>query len=188
MKENHRSKTILSGTGAYIVGGRRRFRTPDELDDPCGPPGSFSIVSAIGDGVDNVRKVPREELRRGASQLKGVCFGRRSISFGSLSDHLRMLTRGGQRSWRRRKAVHLRDAARLHRFGVRRCLLAGLVPSSTPISPARSLSLRWRGAEFISTPTFISLVQSIESASEIGLPASIVENLRSTADKGRQVF
>jgi len=36
--------------------------------------------------------------------------------------------------------------------------------------------------------TFISLVQRIESAPETGLPESIVENLRATVAKGKQVY
>jgi imidazolonepropionase-like amidohydrolase len=37
-------------------------------------------------------------------------------------------------------------------------------------------------------PTFISLVRRIESASETGLSDAIVDNLRATVEKGRQVY
>jgi imidazolonepropionase-like amidohydrolase len=37
-------------------------------------------------------------------------------------------------------------------------------------------------------PTFISLVQRIESAAETGLAPGIVENLKATVAKGRQVY
>ena len=37
-------------------------------------------------------------------------------------------------------------------------------------------------------PTFISLAQRIESASQTGLPQTIVDNLRRTIDCGKQVY
>ena len=37
-------------------------------------------------------------------------------------------------------------------------------------------------------PTFISLVQRVESADETHLPPTIVENLKRTIDRGRQVY
>ena len=37
-------------------------------------------------------------------------------------------------------------------------------------------------------PTFISLVQRVESAAETHLPPTIVENLKRTIDRGRQVY
>jgi imidazolonepropionase-like amidohydrolase len=72
--------------------------------------------------------------------------------------------------------------------GIRRCLAAGV----------RSIEhANFAGADTVAMiadhgayldPTFISLVQRIESAGDTQLPQSIVDNLKDTVDKGRQVY
>jgi imidazolonepropionase-like amidohydrolase len=108
-------RLFYSGRALTQTGGGADFRTPDEVFDPCGQPGPFSVMSVIADGIDEVRKAAREELRRGATQLKvfvsgGVVFpseAHPTIYEYSL-DELRDCGRGeGPR--------HLRHGARLYR-------------------------------------------------------------------------
>src|SRR5580698_369972 len=63
-------RLFYSGRALTQTGGGADFRSPDETIDPCGDSGPFSVMSVICDGVDQVRKAAREELRRGASQIK----------------------------------------------------------------------------------------------------------------------
>ena len=63
-------RLYYSGKALTQTGGGADFRTPDEEIDPCGHVGPFSNMSAIADGVDAVRKAAREELRKGATQIK----------------------------------------------------------------------------------------------------------------------
>jgi imidazolonepropionase-like amidohydrolase len=63
-------RLFYSGRALTQTGGGADFRTPYELTDPCGHISPFSVMSVIADGVDEVRKAAREELRRGASQIK----------------------------------------------------------------------------------------------------------------------
>jgi imidazolonepropionase-like amidohydrolase len=63
-------RLFYSGRALTQTGGGADFRTPFEQTDPCGHVGPFSVMSVIADGVDEVRKAAREELRRGASQIK----------------------------------------------------------------------------------------------------------------------
>jgi imidazolonepropionase-like amidohydrolase len=72
--------------------------------------------------------------------------------------------------------------------GARRCLLAGVrsIEHGNFVSEETVAAMAREGAYL--DPTFISLVQRIESASETGLSSSIVENLRATVAKGRQVY
>src|SRR5215472_1668916 len=63
-------RLFYSGRALTQTGGGADFRTPSELIDPCGHVSPFSVMSVIADGVDEVRKAAREELRRGAAQLK----------------------------------------------------------------------------------------------------------------------
>src|SRR4029077_5555937 len=63
-------RLFYSGQALTQTGGGADFRTPDELIDPCGHVSPFSVMSVIADGVDDVRKAAREELRKGATQIK----------------------------------------------------------------------------------------------------------------------
>jgi imidazolonepropionase-like amidohydrolase len=63
-------RLFYSGRALTQTGGGADFRTPYELTDPCGHVSPFSVMSVIADGVDELRKAAREELRRGASQIK----------------------------------------------------------------------------------------------------------------------
>jgi imidazolonepropionase-like amidohydrolase len=72
--------------------------------------------------------------------------------------------------------------------GVRRCLLAGLrsIEHANFVSEETVAMMARQGAYL--DPTFISLVQRIESAAETGLPKTIVDNLRATVAKSQQVY
>jgi len=72
--------------------------------------------------------------------------------------------------------------------GVRRCLRAGIrsIEHANFVSEETVAMMAHSGVYL--DPTFISLVQRIESAPQTGLPESIVENLRATVAKGRQVY
>src|ERR1700758_418112 len=63
-------RMFYSGRALTQTGGGADFRTPIELTDPCGHVSPFSVMSVIADGADEVRKAAREELRKGAAQLK----------------------------------------------------------------------------------------------------------------------
>ena len=62
-------RLFYSGKALTQTGGGADFRTPNELIDPCGHVSPFSVMSVIADGIDDVRKAAREELRKGASQI-----------------------------------------------------------------------------------------------------------------------
>ena len=63
-------RLFYSGRALTQTGGGADFRSPDELNDPCGHVGPFSVMSVIADGVDAVRKAVHEELRKGATPIK----------------------------------------------------------------------------------------------------------------------
>jgi imidazolonepropionase-like amidohydrolase len=182
-------RLFYSGRALTQTGGGADFRTPDEVNDPYGQPGPYSIMSVIADGVDNVRKAAREELRRGASQLKvfvsgGVVFpseGHPSIYEYSLEE-LRAIVEEAQGRGTYVMAHVYTDE------GVRRCLLAGVrsIEHANFVSE-ETVAMMAQSRVYLDL-TFISLVQRIESAPATGLPESIVENLIATVAKGRQVY
>ena len=182
-------RLFYSGRAITQTGGGADFRAPDEVNDPCGQPGPYSIMSVIADGVDDVRKAAREELRKGASQLKvfvsgGVVFpaeGHPTIYEYSLEE-LRAIVEEAQGRGTYVMAHVYTDE------GVRRCLLAGVrsIEHANFVSEETVAMMAQKGAYL--DLTFISLVQRIESAPATGLPKSIVDNLRATVTKGKEVY
>ena len=182
-------RLFYSGRALTQTGGGADFRTPDEVTDPCGQPGPFSVMSVIADGIDEVRKAAREELRRGASQIKvfvsgGVVFpseAHPTIYEYSL-DELRAIVEEARGRGTYVMAHVYTDE------GVRRCLLAGVrsIEHANFVSEETVIEMARAGAYL--DLTFISLMQRIESASETGLSASVVENLKTTVARGRQVY
>jgi imidazolonepropionase-like amidohydrolase len=182
-------RLFYSGRALTQTGGGADFRTPDEVNDLCGQPGPHSIMSIIADGVDNVRRAAREELRRGASQLKvfasgGVVFPSEAhaTAYEYSLEELRAIVEEAQGRGTYVMAHVYTDV------GVRRCLQAGVRSiEHANFACEETVALMAQSSAYLD-PTFISLVQRIESASATGLPKSIVENLRATVDRGRQVY
>jgi imidazolonepropionase-like amidohydrolase len=182
-------RLFYSGRALTQTGGGADFRTPDEVNDPCGEPGPFSVMSVIADGIDSVRRAAREELRRGASQLKvfvsgGVVFPSESHStiYEYSLEELRAIVEEAQGRGTYVMAHVYTD------LGVRRCLLAGVrsIEHANFVTEETVAMMAQAGAYL--DPTFISLVQRIESAEETGLASTIVENLKTTVASGRQVY
>jgi len=182
-------RLFYSGRALTQTGGGADFRTPYELTDPCGHISPFSVMSVIADGVDEVRRAAREELRRGASQIKlfasgGVVFP--SEAHATLYEY----------SEAELSAVVEEAAARstyvmAHVYtdaGIRRCLKAGVrsIEHANFASEETVAMMAEAGAFF--DPTFISLTQRVETAAETQLSPSIVNNLERTIASGHQVY
>ena len=182
-------RLYYSGKALTQTGGGADFRTPDELIDPCGHVSPFSVMSVIADGVDEVRKAAREELRRGAAQIKlfasgGVVFP--SEAHSTLYEYsepelLAIVEEAKSRGTYVMAHVYTDE-------GIRRCLRAGVrsIEHGNFASEETIAMMSEYGAYL--DPTFISLVQRIESAGENRLSESIVDNLRRTVARGKQVY
>ena len=182
-------RMFYSGKALTQTGGGADFRTPVEMTDPCGHVSPLSIMSVIADGVDNVRAAAREELRKGAAQLKvfasgGVVFpaeGHATRYEFSEAELAAIVEEAAARSTYVMAHVYTDD-------GVQRCLRAGVrsIEHGNFISEDTTRMIGEAGA-FLDL-TFISLIQRVESAAETGLSQSIVDNLNRTIDLGRQVY
>jgi imidazolonepropionase-like amidohydrolase len=182
-------RLFYSGQALTQTGGGADFRTPDELIDPCGHVSPFSVMSVIADGVDQVRKAAREELRKGASQIKlfasgGVVFPSEAHStlYEYSEQELQAIVEEAKSRGTYVMAHVYTDE------GIRRCLRAGVrsIEHGNFASEETIAMMSEYGAYL--DPTFISLVQRIESASENHLSQSIVDNLRKTVARGQQVY
>ena len=182
-------RLFYSGKALTQTGGGADFRTPDELTEPCGHVGPFSVMSVLADGVDEVRKAAREELRKGASQIKlfasgGVVFPSEAHStlYEYSEPELRAIVEEAQSRGTYVMAHVYTDQ------GIRRCLRAGVrsIEHGNFASEETIAMMPEYGAYL--DPTFISLVQRIESAGGTGLSQSIVANLEQTVSRGKEVY
>jgi len=143
----------------------------------------------IADGVDQVRAAAREELRRGASQIKvfasgGVVFpaeGHPTQYEFSEAELAAIVEEARARGTYVMAHVYTDE-------GVRRCLRAGVrsIEHGNFMTEETVARLAEHGA-FLD-PTFISLVQRVETAGEMGLSPAIVDNLERTIERGKQVY
>lgn len=182
-------RLFYSGKALTQTGGGADFRTPDEQTDPCGHVGPFSSMSVIADGADEVRKAAREELRKGASQIKLFASG--GVVFPSEGHATRYEFTEEELRAAVEEAASRGTYVMAHVYtddGVRRCLKAGVrsIEHANFVSEATVAMMAECGAFYV--PTFISLVQRVESAAEIHLPEAIVDNLRRTIERGREVY
>lgn len=182
-------RMFYSGKALTQTGGGADFRTPIEVTDPCGHASPFSVMSVIADGVDKVREAAREELRKGASQLKMFVSG--GVVFPAEGHPTRYEFSEAELV----AAVEEADARGTYvmahvytDIGVQRCLKAGIrsIEHGNFMSEETVARIAENGA-FLD-PTFISLVQRVETADETPLSRAIVDNLRRTIDKGKQVY
>jgi imidazolonepropionase-like amidohydrolase len=146
-------------------------------------------MSVIVDGVDQVRAAAREELRRGATPIKvfasgGVVFpaeGHPTKYEFSEAELAAIVEEARARGTYVMAHVYTDE-------GVRRCLKAGVrsIEHGNFMSEETVARLAEHGA-FLD-PTFISLVQRVETAAEMGLSSAIVDNLKQTIERGKRVY
>jgi len=182
-------RLFYSGKALTQTGGGADFRTPDEEIDPCGHVGPFSNMSVIADGTNEVRKAAREELRKGATQIKLFASG--GVVFPAEGHATRYEFTEEELSAVVEEAAARGTYVMAHVYtdeGVRRCLRAGVrsIEHANFVNEDTVAMMAGCGAFYV--PTFISLVQRVESAAETHLPDAIVENLQRTIARGRQVY
>ena len=182
-------RLYYSGQALTQTGGGADFRASNELIDPCGHVGPFSVMSVIADGVDDVRKAAREELRKGATQIKLFASG--GVVFPSEAHSTIYEYSEGELQAIVEEAKSRGTYVMAHAYtdeAIRRCLRAGVrsIEHGNFASEETIAMMSEYGAYL--DPTFISLVQRIESASENHLSESIVDNLKQTVARGKQVY
>jgi imidazolonepropionase-like amidohydrolase len=182
-------RLFYSGKALTQTGGGADFRTPDEEIDPCGHVGPFSNMSVIADGIDEVRKAAREELRKGATQIKLFASG--GVVFPAEGHATRYEFAEQELSAIVEEAAARGTYVMAHVYtdeGVRRCLRAGVrsIEHANFVNEDTVAMMAELAAFYV--PTFISLVQRVESANETHLPDAIVENLQRTIARGREVY
>jgi imidazolonepropionase-like amidohydrolase len=182
-------RLFYSGRALTQTGGGADFRTPYEITDPCGHASPFSVMSVIADGVDELRKAAREELRRGATQIKLFASG--GVVFPSEAHATLYEYSEAELSAAVEEAAARGTYVMAHVYtdaGIRRCLKAGVRSiEHANFASEETVAMMAESGAFLD-PTFISLAQRIESTSETQLSSSIVNNLMNTISRGQQVY
>jgi imidazolonepropionase-like amidohydrolase len=182
-------RIFYSGKALTQTGGGADFRTPTEVIDPCGHISPFSVMSVIVDGVDEVRKAAREELRKGAAQIKLFASG--GVVFPSEAHSTLYEFSEAELSAAVEEARARNTYVMAHVYtdeGIRRCLKAGVRSiEHGNFANEETVAMIAENGAFLD-PTFISLVQRIESANVNQLPETIIANLKHTVSRGKQVY
>ena len=182
-------RLFYSGKALTQTGGGADFRTPDEAIDPCGHIGPFSNMSVIADGTAEVRKAAREELRKGATQIKLFASG--GVVFPAEGHATRYEFSEEELNAVVEEATARDTYVMAHVYtdeGVRRCLKAGVRSIEHANFVTEDTVAMMADYHAFYVPTFISLVQRVESAAETHLPQTIVDNLQRTIARGKQVY
>ncbi|KTD73207.1 metal-dependent hydrolase family protein [Legionella tucsonensis] len=182
-------RLFYSGKALTQTGGGADFRKPNELVDPCGHISSFSVMSVIADGVDEVRKAAREELRKGASQLKVFVSG--GVVFPSLACPTLYEYSEEELSAIVEEACARKTYVMAHAYSdeaVKKCIKAGVRSIEHANFISESTVKLMSENNIFYDPTFISLLQRVESAEQTNLTSSIVANLKKTIEEGKKVY
>ena len=179
-------RLIYGGRFISQTGGHGDFRPGDhafETGSFCGCSHRADQLAVVADGVDEVRKAVREELRRGASHIKimasgGVASPTDPIDRCQYSDEeIRAAVEEAERA-----GVYV--AAHCHpKEAVRRAAALGVrsIEHATMIDQPTADFVAQKGA--FTVPTMAIMVGLLEEGAALGLPASSLEKLKRFGDE-----
>ena len=176
-------RVLFAGRGLSQTGGHGDMRKQTRFE-PCGCAGYHGPLTQVADGVDAVRQVVREELRKGAHQIKmmvsgGVLSPTDPIWMDQYSDE--EIRVGVEEAATRRTYVmaHAHTAS-----AVRRCAELGVrsIEHGTLIDAEAAEAAAAAGAFVV--PTLVTLFAMIESGDQFGLPKIFAEKLQGLGEDG----
>jgi len=184
---------LVKGPRLYFVGralsptgGHGEVREPYEDVDTQACVGGHSGMTMLADGVDEVRRAARNELRKGAHAIKIMASG----GVASASDPISNLqySEGEIRAvveeasfWNTYVLAHAYTAKSIRRcvdFGVRSIEHANLIDGETAAAVAK--------AEAFVVPTLVAYVSMLESGKEMGMPEYSLRKLDDVWSAGLQ--
>ncbi len=177
------SRILFAGRGLSQTGGHGDMRKQTRFE-PCGCAGYHGPLTQVADGVDAVRQVVREELRKGAHQIKmmvsgGVLSPTDPIWMDQYSDE--EIRVGVEEAATRRTYVmaHAHTAS-----AVRRCAELGVrsIEHGTLID-AEAAEVAAAAGAFV-VPTLVTLFAMIEAGDQFGLPKIFAEKLQGLGEDG----
>ena len=176
-------RLLFAGRGLSQTGGHGDMRSRTRFE-PCGCAGYHGPITRVADGTDAVRQAAREELRKGAHQIKlmvsgGVLSPADPIWMDQYSDD--EIRAAVEEAATRRTYVmaHAHTAS-----AVRRCAALGVrsIEHGTLIDADAAAAAAQAGAFVV--PTLVTIFAMIESGDQFGLPRQFADKLQGLGEDG----
>ncbi|QCP49587.1 amidohydrolase family protein [Trinickia violacea] len=182
-------RILSSGKALSQTGGHGDFRQRnDRLDDACGCLGRQGAIARVVDGVDAMRLAVREEILKGASQIKIMASG----GVASPNDPISNTQYSEEEI---RAAVQEAEAAgtyvMAHAYtsrAIRRAVECGVkcIEHGNLIDEETARLLAKRGVAVV--PTLATLERLMEQGSALGFPAESLAKIDGARSVGRQAL
>ena len=177
------SRLHYGGKMISQTGGHGDFRLPDESPPLCGCCGHMDGLAILADGVPELRRAVREELRRGATHIKIMASGgvaspsdpleRCQFSDEEIEAVVDEATRAGSYV-----AAHCHPAE-----AIRRCAALGVksIEHGTLIDSSTAAFVAERGAYIV--PTMAVIFALHDDGARLGLPPASIEKLNKIVER-----
>ncbi|MDE2572534.1 MAG: amidohydrolase family protein [bacterium] len=173
-----------SGKALSQTGGHGDTRRRSDEMDPCPCAGRIGLLSRVEDGIDGVRRAVREELQKGATQIKIMASGGvasptdRIDSTQYALDEIAAIVAeaAAQNTYVMAHAYTSRAIRRAVECGVRSIEHGNLIDQETAAAMGRS------GAYAV--PTLITYDMLAEHGERLGLPAASVAKIEEVREAG----
>jgi len=163
-------RIFVSGRAISQLGGHGDARSPADISEPCPCVQAFPGIGRIADGVPEVRRAVRDEIRLGSDQIKLMAGG----GVGSIADPVEH----DQYSTEELEAV-VDEATRAHTYvmahvytssGINRCLAAGVrtIEHGNLMDEAAAKAIAKAGAYLV--PNLVAYYMIREIGREVGFP------------------
>ena len=173
-----------SGRALSQTGGHGDMRERSDVIEPCGCTVKVAAIARVVDGVDAIRKAVREEIQRGATQIKimasgGVASPNDPIHFlGYSEDEIRAAVKEAENasSYVMAHAYTARAIKRVIRCGVRSIEHGNLVDEEAAAMMA--------DAGAFAVPTLVTYDALANEGKALGLPSASLAKIESVRGQG----
>ena len=177
-----------AGHGLSQTGGHGDFRARNDIIEPCACSQKVGNIARVVDGVDNVRAAVREEIQKGATQIKimasgGVASPNDPIHFlGYSEDEIRAIVEEAANAgtYVMAHAYTPRAISRAVRLGVRTIEHGNLVDAAT------AELMHERGAFMV--PTLVTYEALANEGASLGFPAESVAKIETVRADGKKAL
>ena len=175
-----------SGKALSQTGGHGDFRSRSDVLEPCSCAFRAGAIARVADGVDAVRLAVREEIQKGATQIKimasgGVASPTDPIGNTQYSeDEIRAIVAEAEaaQTYVMAHAYTGRAITRAVRCGVR------TIEHGNLVDPAAAEEMRRHGAFVV--PTLVTYDALARDGARLGLPADSVAKIETVRQAGRE--
>ncbi len=176
-------RIFFAGRALSQTGGHGDMRSQTRFE-PCGCAGYGGPITRVVDGPDSVRQAAREELRKGANQIKlmvsgGVLSPTDPVWMDQYSDDEIRAAIEEAATRRTYVMAHAHTAS-----AVRRCAALGVrsIEHGTLVDAGAAAAASAAGAFVV--PTLVTIFAMLESGADFGLPKIFADKLQGLGDAG----